>query len=141
MKFRTTRPDCLFARGMVSNLDAEGQLPRRPWNAPQRVTACSIALVTTTAGKCGHGMPEICRFFGIVVRMYYDDHAPPHFHVRYAAQKALVGIETLAVLRGWLSPKALGLVVEWAALHRSELMENWELARKNSPLKSIPALE
>ena len=47
-------------------------------------------------------MPEISRFFGIVVQMYYADHDPPHFHVRYSGQKALVAIETLAVLRGRL---------------------------------------
>ena len=62
-------------------------------------------------------MPEISRFFGIVVRMYYDDHPPPHFHVRYGEQKALMAIEPLAVREGRLSPRVLGLVTEWAALH------------------------
>jgi len=57
-------------------------------------------------------MPEISRFFGIVVQMYYADHDPPHFHVRYAGQKALISIENLAVLRGALSSRALGLVTE-----------------------------
>ena len=66
-------------------------------------------------------MPEISRFFGIVVQMYYADHDPPHFHVRYAGQKALIAIETLALQRGTLSPRALGHVAEWAALHRAEL--------------------
>jgi len=69
-------------------------------------------------------MPEISRFFGIVVQMYYADHEPPHFHVRYSGQKALIGIQTLSVLRGSLSPRVLGLVTEWATLHRSELMED-----------------
>ncbi len=86
-------------------------------------------------------MPEISRFFGIVVRMYYDDHPPPHIHFRYGEQKALIAIEPLAVLEGQLSPRVLGLVTEWAALHTRELMENWNLARDHAPLKAIQALE
>jgi hypothetical protein len=86
-------------------------------------------------------MPEISRFFGIVIAMYYRDHAPPHFHVRYSGQKALVAIESSAVLRGRLTPRALGLVKEWATLHRKELMEDWALARREQPLRSIEPLE
>jgi hypothetical protein len=70
-------------------------------------------------------MPEISRFFGIVVQMYYSDHDSPHLHVRYSGQKALIAIETLALLRGQLPPRALGLVTEWAALHRADLMDDW----------------
>jgi len=81
------------------------------------------------------------RFFGIVIRMYYNDHAPPHFHVRYADQKALIAIDTLALLKGQLSPRALGLVTEWAALHRAELMEDWNRARAEMDLKPIAPLE
>jgi len=73
--------------------------------------------------------------------MYYNDHAPPHFHVRYGGEKATVAIETLTVLEGKLSPRALGLVVEWAALHRTELIEDWELARAQQPLRPVPPLE
>ncbi|HEY1932483.1 MAG TPA: DUF4160 domain-containing protein [Acetobacteraceae bacterium] len=61
-------------------------------------------------------MPELARFFGIIVMMFYDDHAPPHFHVRYGGQKAIVAIESLAILDGGLPPRALGLVMEWATL-------------------------
>jgi len=86
-------------------------------------------------------MPEISRFFGIIVQMYYNDHEPPHFHVRYSGQRALIAIETLAVLRGSLSPRALGLVTEWAALHRAELMEDWNLARAEAQLNPIAPLE
>lgn len=86
-------------------------------------------------------MPEISRFFGIVVQMYYADHEPPHFHVRYSGQKALISIETLAVLNGRLSPRTLGLVTEWAALHKEELMEDWTLARAEVQLKPIAPLE
>lgn len=86
-------------------------------------------------------MPEISRFFGIVITMHYGDHPPPHFHARYAGQRALVGIESPGVLEGTLSPKALALVVEWAALHRAELLENWRLARAQQPLRPIDPLE
>jgi hypothetical protein len=86
-------------------------------------------------------MPEISRFFGIVIAMFYDDHRPPHFHVRYGEQRALIAIETLGVLRGRLSPRALALVAEWAARHQAELMENWALARSYAPLRAIDPLE
>lgn len=86
-------------------------------------------------------MPEISRFFGIAILMYYNDHAPPHFHVRYGDQRAVVAIESLAVLQGSLSPRALALVVEWAARHRQELNENWRLARHQHPLHHIKPLE
>ncbi|MCE5266727.1 MAG: DUF4160 domain-containing protein [Planctomycetaceae bacterium] len=86
-------------------------------------------------------MPEISRFFGIVVTMNYNDHAPPHFHVRYGSQKALVAIETLAVLGGRLSPRLLGLVVEWASMHHEELWRDWDLARQQAALNRIDPLE
>jgi hypothetical protein len=86
-------------------------------------------------------VPEISRFFGIIITMYYNEHPPPHFHVRYGGQKALVAIETLAILRGQLSPRVLGLVIEWAATHQEELMENWRLAREEDPLNKIMPLE
>ncbi|HXJ44964.1 MAG TPA: DUF4160 domain-containing protein [Bryobacteraceae bacterium] len=86
-------------------------------------------------------MPEISRFFGIVVQMYYADHEPPHFHVRYSGQKALIDIASLEVLRGQLSPRAFALVREWAEIHQPELMEDWHLARAEAPLKTIAPLE
>ena len=67
-------------------------------------------------------MPEISRFFGIIVAMFYNDHAPPHFHVRYGDQKAIIAIETLRIIGGELRPRALALVVEWATLHQDELL-------------------
>jgi hypothetical protein len=86
-------------------------------------------------------VPEISRFFGIVVQMYYNDHNPPHFHVRYGREKALIVIDTLAVLQGWLPPRALGLVTEWASKHREELIEDWTLARAEAQLKPIAPLD
>lgn len=86
-------------------------------------------------------MPELSRFFGIIVAMFYDDHAPPHFHVRYASHRAILAVETLAIIEGSLPPRALGLVTEWAALHQTELREAWQLARQHAPLKPISPLE
>lgn len=86
-------------------------------------------------------MPEISRFFGIIVLMYFKDHPPPHFHVRYAGQRALISIESLTLLEGKLSPRVLGLVVEWASMHQEELIADWELARRQAPLEPIAPLE
>lgn len=86
-------------------------------------------------------MPEISRFFGIVVTMYYNDHAPPHFHVRYGDQRAIVGIDGARILEGRMSARALGLVLEWATLHRAELLQDWTLARRQAPLNPIAPLE
>lgn len=86
-------------------------------------------------------MPEISRFFGIIITMYYNDHAPPHFHVRYGSQKAILSIDGLALLRGRLSRRALRLATEWGALHQEELAENWQLARQQAPLNQVEPLE
>ena len=86
-------------------------------------------------------MPELCRFYGIVIRMYFDDHAPPHFHALYGGDEALVGIESLAVLQGRLPPRARGLVVEWAALRQGELREAWSRASQLEPPGRIAPLE
>ena len=86
-------------------------------------------------------MPEICRFFGIVIAVFYDDHNPPHFHARYAGEKVAIEIETLQILEGNISPRALGLVVEWAAMHKDELLKDWELAKANQPPRKIEPLK
>jgi hypothetical protein len=86
-------------------------------------------------------MPEISRFLGIVIAMYYNDHAPPHFHARYGSAKVEIDIQTLSVLAGKLPPRALGLVIEWASQHQDELMADWELARQQQTLKQIEPLE
>lgn len=71
-------------------------------------------------------MPEISRFLGIVITMYFRDHAPPHFHASYNEHEALIAIDSLGILDGSLPPKVLSLVVEWASQHRAELLANWE---------------
>ncbi len=86
-------------------------------------------------------MPEISRFFGLIIAMFYNDHEPPHFHVRYGEQKALIAIETLDIIEGILSRRALALVKEWATLHQEALWEDWRLARQQAPLNPIAPLE
>lgn len=86
-------------------------------------------------------MPEICRFFGIVIAIFYDDHNPPHFHARYGDNKAVVKIDDLSILDGFLPPRVLGLVMEWAAIHKEELLKDWDLARESKPLIPIKPLE
>ena len=86
-------------------------------------------------------MPEISRFFGVIITLYYGDHSPPHFHVRYGDQKALIAIDTLTLFRGHLSPRVFGMVIEWAIAHQAELRENWERAQRQEPLERIEPLE
>ena len=86
-------------------------------------------------------MPEISRFFGIIIRMYFNDHLPPHFHAHYGEHQIEITIETLEVLKGKLPSRALGLVLDWASLHRDELRTDWERARNEQPLEPIQPLE
>ena len=71
-------------------------------------------------------MPEICRFLGMVITMYFDEHNPPHFHVRYNEYRATIDIRSLNRLDGTIPAKVKGLVEEWAELHQQELLEIWE---------------
>ena len=86
-------------------------------------------------------MPEISRFYGIIITLNFGDHNPPHFHIRYGKFKAAMEIRTGALIAGVLPPKCLALVAEWVALHRGELLEDWELACAHKPLKKIKPLE
>jgi hypothetical protein len=85
-------------------------------------------------------MPEVSRFYGIVIKLYYDDHEPPHFHAEYGGDEIVVGITTLGILRGKLPPRAMGLVLEWASQHQAELLAVWQLARARAPLMKIDPL-
>ena len=86
-------------------------------------------------------MPEISRFYGVVIRMFYNDHPPPHFHAEYAGSVAEISIETLEMLAGSLPPRAFVLVLDWAALHRQELREDWELCRRKEQPRRIQPLD
>ena len=85
-------------------------------------------------------MPVISRFFGIVVFMFWRDHAPPHFHAKYGDEEVVFEIETGAVT-GTMSRRGLALVREWWELHKKELLENWKLAEQRHSLKRIAPLE
>lgn len=85
-------------------------------------------------------MPKVSQFFGISIYFFYDDHPPPHFHVRYGQDVAAIEIDTLTVRAGWLPPRVLGLVMEWAALHQEELRTGWMEAENHLPLSQIPPL-
>ena len=86
-------------------------------------------------------MPTLSTFFGISIRMYYDDHAPSHFHAYYGEHEAKVSIETLEIIAGKLPRRALAMVVEWAMLHRDELRADWERAASHEPMLPILPLE
>jgi hypothetical protein len=85
-------------------------------------------------------MPEICRFYGIVIAMFYDEHNPPHFHARYGDYKVAVDIHSLVVLEGKFPARALGMLIEWASQHQSELLKDWELARDGKPPRKVEPL-
>ena len=85
-------------------------------------------------------MPELSRFYGIVIRMFYDDHGPPHFHAVYQGAWATVDIDTLTVGQGRLPPRAQNLVLRWATLHRQELQEAWERRSRDEPPGTIEPL-
>jgi Domain of unknown function (DUF4160) len=85
-------------------------------------------------------MPTISAFYGILIKMFFNDHAPPHFHAEYAESKATVDIKQLRVLEGELPRRALDLVLDWAELHQAELLDDWNLCRAKEPPKPIAPL-
>ena len=86
-------------------------------------------------------MPELSRFYGIIIRMFYGDHAPPHFHAVYQGEQVQINIETLAVMNGSMRRRALMLVLERAALHREEIRHAWEQASRNQEPSKIQPLD
>ena len=85
-------------------------------------------------------MPEVCRFNGIVIRMFFADHEPPDFHAEYGGSEAQFGIALLLLLRGKPPPRAHGLVVEWASAHQPELREAWRRVQRATHLGKIKPL-
>jgi hypothetical protein len=86
-------------------------------------------------------MPTISTFYGIIIRMFYDEHGPPHFHVSYQGWEAVIDIRTLQVTAGRLPRRALNLTLDWAELHQHELLANWALIQEGRPLNNIRPLE
>ncbi|HRC32450.1 MAG TPA: DUF4160 domain-containing protein [Bacteroidia bacterium] len=86
-------------------------------------------------------MPEISRFLGIIIRMFYNEHNPPHFHAYYNEFQVEIRIDTLEVLKGSLPKRVLNLVIEWAIDNRAELLNDWELMRNDkAPLPIKPLI-
>ncbi len=85
-------------------------------------------------------MPTISTFYGILIKMFFNDHVPPHFHAEYAEFKATVDIQQLRVLEGQLPRRALELVLDWAELYQEELLDDWRLCRAKQSPKPIPPL-
>ena len=86
-------------------------------------------------------VPTISVFYGIVIQMFWRDHAPPHFHALYAEYEALIDLRNFSVIRGSLPGRAMALVLEWANDHRDELLENWKLCRQMQTPKPIEPLK
>jgi hypothetical protein len=86
-------------------------------------------------------MPEISRFLGIIIKMFFDDHNPPHFHAEYGEDVALIDIRNLSVFSGRLPPRVIGLVIEWASVHQQELFVDWDRAQAQQELLKIAPLE
>jgi hypothetical protein len=86
-------------------------------------------------------MPEVSRFLGISIYMYWDDHAPPHFHAIYGEHEAKLRISPVSLLAGRLPPRVLALIVEWASRHEAELLANWVRCERKEPLTRIAPLE
>jgi hypothetical protein len=85
-------------------------------------------------------MPELSRFLGMVISIYFDDHNPPHFHVGYNDDEALISINDLSVIKGNLPPRVMGLAMEWARLHQTELLENWNMVQDSGKCYKIDPL-
>ena len=85
-------------------------------------------------------MPVISRFFGIVIFMYWREHAPPHFHAKYGDEEVVVEIET-GTVAGWMSRRGIALVQDWRESHTKELLENWKLAERKKLLNRVMPLE
>lgn len=86
-------------------------------------------------------MPEVCRFYGIVIHIHFGEHGPPHFHARYSGHRALIDIDDLLVLEGRLPTRARRLVIEWASIHQDELREAWDRAQRMEPPGKIDPLQ
>ncbi len=85
-------------------------------------------------------MPEISRFYGIVIKMYFRDHPPPHFHAEYAGQEMIVDIQSVSVIAGTLPSRAMRMVLEWTTQHQPELIQMWGLAANLQPIGRIDPL-
>jgi hypothetical protein len=120
--------------------------PNGPGALDWQPTRCNDEDLNTSHVNTGlldseESMPEISRFFGIVILMHFNEHAPPHFHARYGSSKCSVDLQTLRVTAGHFPRRAMAMTLEWAAEYRKELMEDWELCANGQIPRKIPPLE
>jgi hypothetical protein len=85
-------------------------------------------------------MPEISRFYGIVIHMFFNEHPPPHFHAKYGEFEVAININNLSILHGIFPSRALGMTIEWASAHQQELKRLWEKLRDGQPIERIEPL-
>ncbi len=84
-------------------------------------------------------MPTIAQFYGIIIRMFFNDHAPPHFHAVYGEYELIVGIQPITILQGRAPQRVRSMVLEWTALHQQELHADWQRCRNaEAPLPIAP---
>ena len=86
-------------------------------------------------------MPEISRFYGVVIKMYFNEHNPPHFHAEYGEYEALIDINSMGIVSGKLPSRVLGMVVEWASMNQNQLKREWNKARNMESLGKISPLK
>lgn len=85
-------------------------------------------------------MPEISRFYGIVIKMFADEHNPPHFHAEHGDYRATFSIETGQMIQGDFPPKKSALVTAWAIIHKEELLRNWTILAEGLKANKIDPL-
>ena len=85
-------------------------------------------------------MPKLCTFLGISIYMYFKEHNPPHFHALYNGSDGIFFINPLKYTKGELPPRIVGLVIEWATIHKNELLDNWKYLKENKDYKKIEPL-
>ncbi len=86
-------------------------------------------------------MPVISQFYGIIIGIFYNDHAPPHFHAVYGEYELIVGISPITIIQGKAPNRVRSMILEWAALYQQELLDNWNRCRQAQALLSIEPLE
>lgn len=86
-------------------------------------------------------MPTISHFYGIFIQMFFNEHSPPHFHVKYGEFKAVIDIKKMVLTEGKLPRRALNLVLDWTELHQAELLEAWDMCQAKQNPKPIAPLE
>ena len=86
-------------------------------------------------------MPIISQFYGVTIRMFYKDHAPPHFHAEYSEHELIIGVAPITILEGRAPSRVRSMVLEWAALHQPELLDNWQRCRRHEQPAAVEPLE